>query len=640
VQQKDLVQQKLEQLPARPGCYLFKGADGQVLYVGKARSLRSRVRSYFQLGSSDERASVPFLRGMVTDLETVVTASEKEATILENSLIKEHKPRFNIKLRDDKEYLSVRLDPAVAWPRLELVRRPKPDRARYFGPYHSAKAARRTLHLVEKHFQLRTCTDRELHSRTRPCLQYQIKRCLAPCVMPVSEEAYAAQVSAVSLFLDARHDELSHWLEQRMDQASHSLEFELAARYRDQLRAVHAVRETQRVVTVSKLDQDVLGLYREGDLVELSVLYIRRGRVIEAGSISHARSELPDDELVAGFLRDHYGDEGSATPPDEILLPVLPEGQAGIEEWLGERRVSKASTLQLNKKVPARCRLVLAVRGARRQLLDLARDNAKHAFSEKRRANEDMQARLGKLQERLRLSVLPSVIECCDISHLGGQDSYGSVVRLRDGVPDKRGYKSYRVRRAAPGDDYAAMHEVLSRRFGRGQAASKPGASKNEQWELPDLFVVDGGRGQLAVALAAASDLGLHTLPLVGLAKERENVQGDKLVDRVYLPGQKNPLPLKPNSPELFLLAHARDEAHRFANSLRKKSGKRRNFSSPLDEVPGIGPKTKKALLRAFGSFAQVLAASDEQLLAVPGVNPRQVAALRQRSEPVPPGAT
>lgn len=620
----ELVQQKLEQLPSRSGCYLFKGSDGQVLYVGKARNLRSRVRSYFQLGSSDDRALMPFLRGLVADLETVVTASEKEATILENSLIKEHQPRFNIKLRDDKEYLSVRLDPAVAWPRLELVRRPKPDAARYFGPYHSAKGARRTLHLVEKHFQLRTCTDRELNSRTRPCLQFHIKRCLAPCVHPVSADAYAAQVSAVSLFLDARHDELTQWLEERMALASHTFEFELAARYRDQLRAVQVVRETQRVVTVSKLDQDVLGLYREGDLVELSVLYIRRGRVVEAGSISHARSELPEDELVAGFLRDHYGEEGSATPPDEIVVPVLPEGKKGIEEWLAERRASKADGAGRERRA-VRCQVVTAARGARKQLLELARDNARHAFVEKRRANEDMQARLSKLQERLRLPVLPSSIECCDISHLAGQDSYGSVVRLRDGAPDKRGYKAYRVRSAAPGDDYAAMYEVLSRRFGRGQ-----GADRGERWELPELFVVDGGRGQLAVALAAASDLGLHMLPIVGLAKERESVHGDKLVDRVYLPGQKNPIPLKSTSPELFLLARARDEAHRFANSLRKKSSKRRSMRSPLDEVPGIGPKTKRALLKAFGSLASVLGAADAELLAVPGVNSRQVAALRQ----------
>ncbi|HTM46418.1 MAG TPA: excinuclease ABC subunit UvrC, partial [Polyangiaceae bacterium] len=309
---QDLVQSKLEQLPARAGCYLFRDATGRVLYVGKARNLRSRVRAYFQPGSSDVRAFVPFLRGTVADLETVVTVSEKEAAILENNLIKEHKPKFNIKLRDDKEYLSVRLDPKAEWPHLELVRRPQPDRARYFGPYHSAKSARRMLHLVEKHFQLRTCSDRELHSRTRPCLQYQIKRCLAPCVMDVSQEAYAAQVSAVSLFLDARHDELTAQLEERMQAASQALEFELAGRYRDQLRAVHSVREKQSVVSVSKLDQDVLGLYREGDLVELAMLYIRSGRVVEAGSISHARTELPNDEVVAGFLREHYGEDGAA----------------------------------------------------------------------------------------------------------------------------------------------------------------------------------------------------------------------------------------------------------------------------------------------------------------------------------------
>lgn len=619
----DPVVEKLEHLPTRSGCYLFRDREGRVLYVGKARNLRSRVRSYFQAGSSDARAFVPFLRGMVADLETVVTGSEKEAAILENSLIKEHKPRFNIKLRDDKEYLSLRLDPGSEWPRLELVRRPKPDGARYFGPYHSAKAARRTLHLVEKHFQLRTCSDRELHARTRPCLQYQIKRCLAPCVKQVESELYATQVQAVSLFLDARHDELTSELQRRMDGASEAFEYELAARYRDQLQAVRSVRESQRVVSVSKLDQDVLGLYREGDLVELSVLYIRAGRVVEAGSVSHARSELPDDELVANFLRDHYGDEGAANAPDEILVPVLPEGAAGIEEWLSERRGGHAAAAG-KRRAPRRCRILPAQRGPRRQLLELARDNARHAFDEKRRAGEDMQARLSKLQERLRLPVLPRRIECTDISHLGGQDAYGCVVLLRDGAPDKSGYRGYRVRSTSEGDDYAAMHEVLSRRFGRGKAAAA-----GDQWELPDLFVVDGGRGQLAVAMAAAGDLGLHDLPLVGLAKERETVQGELMVDRVYLPGQKNPIALKPNSPELFLLARARDEAHRFANGLRKKSGKRRTLASRLDDVHGIGPKTRTALLTAFGSLAALREASDEQLLAVRGVTRSQVASLR-----------
>lgn len=673
-----IVEEKLAALPARPGCYIFRDKQNRVLYVGKAKSLRARVRSYFQAGTSDTRAFIPALPRLIGDLDTVVTVSEKEAAILENSLIKEHRPRLNVKLRDDKEYLNLRLDPAQSWPRLELVRKPKPDGARYFGPYHSATAARRTLHLVEKHFQLRTCSDRDFASRRRPCIQYQIKRCPAPCVYDVDRDLYGQQVRAVDLFLSGRHDELTRELEDRMKQASRDLNFEIAAIYRDQLDAVRKVREQQRVVVVSEGDQDVLGLYREGDLVELGVVYVRQGRVIEVASLSHARMEIPDDEIVAAFLRDHYGEGGIGAThiPDEILVPLLPEGADGVAEWLGELRA------ELTGKKRARCQLLSPQRGSRKRLLEMAQEHARHAFDEKRRAAEDIDERLAQIQKRLRLPVLPRRIECCDISHLGGQDTVGSVVALRDGVPDKRGYKSYRVRTVDDGDDYGAMFEVLGRRFRRGlqaraaEAATRAGpapsaldeasravgplangdaglevvASDVEQndpdsaayegdtydkgepsrtWDLPDLFVVDGGRGQLAVALAAAQDLGLFDLPIVALAKEKETPLGEKLVDRVYLPGQKNPIALRPNSPELFLLARARDEAHRFANRGRTQAGKKRRLGSQLDEIHGIGPRTRQALLRGLGTVDGVRNASDEAILALPGVTRRHLSALR-----------
>jgi len=652
----ELLLQKLESLPASPGCYIFKDKAGAVLYVGKAKSLRSRVRSYFQDSSSDVRAFIPFLRKLAVDLDTIVTLTEKEAAILENSLIKEAKPRFNFKLRDDKEFLSLRLSTEHAWPRLELVRKPKPDNARYFGPYHSATAARRTLHLVEKHFQLRTCSDREIESRKRPCLKYQIKRCPAPCVYDVDPAEYAGQVHAVSLFMDGRHDELTRELKARMRAASESLEFEVAAVCRDQLAAVESIRQSQRVVSVTEGDQDVLGIYREGDLVELSVMLVRSGRVIDVASFSNRRVEVPDDEVVAAFLRDHYGDGGSgeALIPEEIVVPVLPDGADGVAEWLAERR---AVLVQGRHK---KCELLAPVRGPRKALLDMAIENARHAFEEKRRAETDIDERLLKVQERLRLPTLPRRVECCDISHLGGQDTVGAVVHLFNGLPDKKRYRTYRVRSVAEGDDYGAMFEVLSRRFRRGKEAAQREtsesssadaasvteaagegeassetpealeASDNAEWQLPDLFVVDGGRGQLGVALAAAHDLGLHDLPICGLAKEKENVLGDKLVDRVYLPGQKNPIPLRPNSPELFLLARARDEAHRFSNRGRKKVGKKRRLGSELDQVPGIGPKTRVALLKTLGSLAAVRSASDEAILAVPGLSKKHLSALRE----------
>jgi excinuclease ABC subunit C len=631
----EAVQQKLEGLPPSPGCYVFYDKKRDVLYVGKAKSLRARVRSYFQDANSDTRAFIPFLRKQLADLETIVTSTEKEAAILENSLIKENKPRYNVKLRDDKEFLTLRLSTVHEWPRLELVRRPQPDGARYFGPYHSATAARRTLHLVEKHFQLRTCSDREIAGRKRPCLQFQIKRCPAPCVYDVDRDMYAQQVRAVSLFLDGRHDELTRELDQRMKDASENMEYELAAIYRDQAGAVRSVREQQRVVAITDRDQDVLGFYREGDLVELAVLYVRSGRVVDAVSFSNSRVEVPDDEVVAAFVREHYGEDGpgAAHVPDEVIVPVLPEGADGVAEWLCDRRQAAADP---GVRV-RRTELLAPSRGPRKQVLDLALENARHAFDEKRRAAEDIDERLARVQERLRLPTLPRRIECCDISHLGGQDTVGAVVALFNGTVDKKRYRTYNVKGVEEGDDYRAMYEVLSRRFRRGKdAAENTGEESGADWDLPDLFVVDGGRGQLAVALTAASDLGLHELSVVGLAKERENPLGEKLVDRVYLPGQKNPIGLRPNTPELFLLALARDEAHRFANRGRKIKGKRRRFASELDNVTGIGPKTKTSLLKTLGSVAAIRVASDEQLLAVPGMNAKRLEKLREKLGPAP----
>jgi excinuclease ABC subunit C len=640
----DELEARLKALPAEPGCYLLRDKQGELLYVGKAKSLRARVRSYFQDGSSDTRAFIPFMLREVVNLETIVTATEKEAAILENNLIKEQRPRYNVKLRDDKEYLSLRLGSEHPWPRPELVRRPKPDGARYFGPYHSATAARRTLHLVEKHFKLRSCTDRELEGRKRPCLEFQIKRCPAPCVYEVDREAYTAQVRAVSLFLSGRHDELSKELRQRMEEASSRLEFELAAGYRDQLSAVESVRQAQRVVAVTDIDQDVVGVYREGDLVEIALMIVRSGRVIDVGCFSNRRVEVPDDEVVANFIREHYGEGGGGEGviPDEILVPALPEGVEGVIDWLSEKRQAAAA---LRGERASRIELINPQRGSKRGLLDLAQQNAEHAFKEKRRTEDDIDERLARVQEKLRLPTLPRRIECVDISHLGGNDTVGGVVALENGVPDKKRYRTYRVKAGGQGDDYGAIYEVLSRRFrrGRGVETTDPETGEVEiqspetAWELPDLVVVDGGRGQLAVALAAAHDLGLHDLPIVGLAKEKENVLGDKLVDRVYLPGQKNPIPLRPNTPELFLLARARDEAHRFSNRGRKIAGKRRSFASELESVPGIGPKIHAELLKKFGSVAAIFAASDEELLATQRVTKRHVAALRKTQTAVEP---
>lgn len=624
---------KLDTLPVRPGCYMFIDKAGAVVYVGKAKSLRSRVRSYFSDGGSDTRYFIPILRRIVRDLETVVTSTEKEAAVLENELIKKHKPRFNVKLRDDKDFLCLRLDPRNAWPRLETVRRPSPDGARYFGPFHSATSARRTLHLVNKHWKLRTCTDVDMQSRKRPCLQFQIKRCPAPCVYDVDANEYAEQVRSVSLFLEGRHDELTRELKDRMKAAAQNMEFEMAAIYRDQLAAVESAKEAQRVVAIKDVDQDVVGLYREGSIAEVELIKVRSGRVADTISFSLRNVEMPDEEVLSGFLTQYYDDDMLVDViPDEILLPVLPDLVEGVEEWLSDRRGKRVS-------------LIMPQRGPRVDLLAMARDNAQHAFREKQRAADDIESRLEDLRDRLRLPSLPRRIECCDISHLGGGDTVGSIVALKDGQPDRKHYRSFRVRTKTDGDDYAAMYEVLARRFRRGRTAketreSEIDASTDAQsngenaaevdWDLPDLFVVDGGRGQLSVALAAAHDLGLHGLPIVGLAKERETVTGDKMVDRVYLPGQKNGISLRPGSSSLFFLARARDEAHRSANHIREKLGKARRLRSEIEDIPGLGDAIRKALLRELGSMTALRAATDAQILAVTGVTKRHLTALRK----------
>lgn len=602
----DAAQRKLDNLPASPGVYVFRGAEGKVLYVGKARSLRSRVRSYFQPGSSDVRAFVSRLERELVDIETFVTHTDKEAALLENQLIKSHQPKYNVKLRDDKEYLSLRLDQKRAWPRLEVVRRPKPDGAQYFGPYHSATAARQTLRLVNRYFQLRTCTDTEFRLRSRPCLQHQIKRCPGPCVLDVDAEEYQAQVANVARFLDGRHDELVVDLNDRMSKASEGLEYERAAVYRDQLRAVDRAQQEQRVAGVQKSDQDVIGFHRQGDQVEIAVLSLRGGRLFGVRTFPLRRVAVPNDEMLGGFLQQHYEERPSL--PDEILVPVQIEMSEALEELLSEKQARRA-------------RIAQPKRGAKVKLLDLARENAEHAFQEKERAREDVEARLEEIQRQLRLPTPPRQIECVDVSHTGGEETVSVFVALEDGEPARNRYRSFRVKQVRGGDDYGAMYEVLVRRLRRGK-------NEEEGWTLPDLLVVDGGKGQLGVLERARQDVGAEGLALASIAKPRVTASGQEEGDRIFVPGQKNPIPVRGSS-ALSILLLARDEAHRASNELRKKVGRKRRLRSELDGVPGIGPKTRGKLLRKLGSLRDVLAATEDQLVSA-GATRKQAQAIKR----------
>ena len=617
-----VLRERLERLPQEPGVYLMKDRKGRIIYVGKAASLRARVRSYFTR-TGDTRAFVALLGRLLGDIETVVTNNEKEALLLENNLIKQHQPRFNVKLVDDKNYLVLRLDPKARYPRLEVTRRIGDDGALYFGPYHSAGACRQTLQVVNRHFKLRTCSDHVLNSRSRPCLQYQIKRCDAPCVYPVPEQDYARQVQDVALFLRGRDSELMERLSERMKEAARKEEFEIAGSVRDQIRALEKTLEEQRVVSTELRDQDVFGLYREGVAVEIVVLHVRHGKLLGRRNYSFGGQEFPTEEILSSFVSLYY--DLGAFVPDEVLVPIELEDARVKGDWLTERRGGR------------KVEVIAPQRGPRRKLVELADKNAAAAFVTRRNKAEDAEAALVRMQSRLNLRRMPRRIECYDISHLQGALTVASRVVFVDGEPARALYRTFKVK-TATNDDFASMYEVLSRRFRRSK-----GVPPEDPWALPDLIVIDGGKGQLSTALAALRDADLGKaaaeLDVVGLAKEREDVEGDKRPDRVFLARAKDPIPLKANSAELFLLMRVRDEAHRVA--VRFNRARRRSVAlrSSLEDVPGIGPGRKRALLRHLGSLRQVRAASIHELAAAPGMTVAAAEAVFAFFHPVqPPG--
>ncbi|HVP62081.1 MAG TPA: excinuclease ABC subunit UvrC [Myxococcaceae bacterium] len=594
------LEEKLERLPAAPGVYLMKDARGEVIYVGKAVNLRSRVRSYFGR-SSDTRAFIPFLESVLADLDTVVVSNEKEALLLENELIKRHQPRFNVLLKDDKNFICLRLDPSGEWPRLEVVRRFKRDGAMYFGPYASASSIRETLRIINRYFQLRTCSDHVLHHRKRPCLLHQIGRCPAPCVYDVSRAEYAESVREVALFLEGKGGELLEALRGRMKAAAQALRFEQAARLRDQLFAIERSLERQKIATTEPIDQDVFGYHREADRLVVYVLYVRQGRLNGGQAFPFTGQEFPDEELLGSFVNLYYGEDNVL--PDEVLLPLRPEG--GLEP-LAEL---------LTEKRGRRVRVLVPQRGEKLRLVEMSVANARQALLDQRRSRDELEKVLERLQDRLHLSAPPRRMECFDISHFQGSSIVASQVAMTDGELDRARYRRFRIKSVQAQNDFASMYEVVSRRLRRGQEAS----------DLPDLLVIDGGKGQLASARAAMKDVGV-TIDVVGLAKSRELDSDDgagasaRSPERVFIPEKRDPIVLPQNSPELFLLVRLRDEAHRFAITYQQKLMRRRNFKSVLEDIPGVGEGRKKALLRAFGSLKRIREASIEELASEAGV--------------------
>ncbi len=512
-----LTEEKLANLPSRPGVYLMRDGAGKVIYVGKAKDLRARVRAYFH--NADGRSQIEFLVRRVHDVETLVTSNDKEALILENNLIKQYKPRYNIRLKDDKSYLSIKVTTQHPWPRILATRKIVKDGSRYFGPFSSAVAARETIDIIEKHFLLRNCTDHNFRNRSRPCLQYQIKRCMAPCVLPVDPQAYREQVRQAMLFIDGRQQQLIAELKQRMQEKSDALEFEAAARIRDQIQAVEKTLEKQRMVAHWGADQDIFGLYREGGFIEVQVLLVRQGKLTDNLSYSLEDLEFPDEEIVGELLTQFY--QGQRFIPDEILLPVELEDRAVREEYLSERKGRSVA-------------IFTPQRGDRRHLVQMAEENAKQSFAERHDQEKAREKMLRELQGQLRLKRYPQRIECYDISTIHGTNAVGSMVTFINGEPDKNLYRHFRIRTIDPcsgGDDFGMMLEVLKRRFARGK----------EEADLPDLIVVDGGKGQLAMALAAMAEVGIADVEAVGLAKMRVQAaprsrEIERLEERVFLP--------------------------------------------------------------------------------------------------------
>ena len=588
----------IKHFPTEPGVYLMKDSSGLIIYVGKALNLKKRVSSYFTR-SGDSRYQIRFLLKRVAAIDWIVTDTEKEALILENTLIKKHRPRYNLNLRDDKTYFSLRLDPAEEFPRLTIIRKVTRDGARYFGPYSSAADAREVLKELCRIFPLRHYPLDICRRRKRPCLYYQLKQCSAPCFGRVSREEYAALVEGAALFLSGRNREIVRLYKERMTAAASREAFEEAGKYRDLIRAIEQTVERQKVAAIGG-DSDVVGVAAADGQLHVSILFIRNGLLIGSRNYS-CPWELDIKEGLASFLGNYYSQE--VIIPDEIVVPLLLDEALALGELFSEKRGRKVTVTHPR-------------RGAKLELVQMAGKNAGNVAAENRKREKEKGGVLEELRERLHLERLPGRIECYDISNIQGKAAVGSRVTFLQGEPEKALYRKYRIKTVDQADDFGMMREVLSRRFAAG--------SKGDP--LPDMILVDGGIGQLNILSALLEELGIAGIDLAGLAKSR--VQRDmtstdivRSDERVFRPGRKNPIALRQNSAPLLLLARIRDEAHRFAISYHKKLRGEAALASALDSVPGIGPARRKALLKKFGSVQALREAGIEEIVELKGIS-------------------
>ncbi len=597
--------QRLDYFPSGPGVYLMKDRQGGVLYVGKAKQLKSRLKQYFAAGR-DTRPMIPHLVAEISHIDTIVVGTEKEALLLENTLIKKHRPKYNIILKDDKSYVSILVTTKHEWPMLKLVRykgSPK-EKGLYFGPYTSGFAARQTYELLTKLFPLRQCSDDELKRRTRPCILYSIKRCIAPCVGKCTKIEYNAFVDSTIKFLQGQNKDILNDLYAQMNKASNDLEFEKAAAFLRTIRQIeHVTQDEQLVCKASGKDRDVFALHQEGEEILLVKLQFRQGKLIGSVPFSFSSTPQEEEEIFSSFLLQHYREQGFL--PEEILLPIPLKDEKILSEILDD---------SFHKKV----KITSAKQGEKSALLSLAQDNAKALFIQQKDHRELAEKTLLDLQEKLCLNRYPQRIECYDTSHISGSNLVSCYITYVGGKRENKQTRYYHCKSLDKGDDYGALREVLTRRLIRGK----------EEEDLPDLILIDGGKGQLSTASCVLEELDIASVDIIALAKEEGRHDRGMRQERVFVLQQKDPVSFPEKSAVLFLLQKIRDETHDTVLRFHQKSRKKRVIKTALEEIPGIGPIKRKKLLKAFGSLKQILSATEEDLLGIEGISKKDVQAL------------
>jgi len=598
--------------PDQPGVYLMKDSGGRVLYIGKAKSLRARLKQYFAL-SGDQREMVPYLTAQVEAIDTIVALTEKDALILENNLIKRHRPKYNILLKDDKTYISLVVT-RHKWPMIRLLRfkeKPSKNIGTVFGPYTNALAARQTFDLISRLFPLRQCSDAELISRIRPCLLYDIKRCIAPCVEKCTEEDYQRHVDSAMRLLKGQDKEVVRDLQKGMQAASSALEFEKANEYLRMIEQIEHVTQVQHVDNPAAKDCDVLGLHREGDAVLIALLVFRDGKIVGSEHFSFHLIASDDAEVLESFLLQHYKYLGAW--PREILIPSELPQQTALEEILSEAAGRQVALLAPQK-------------GKKLDLIEMGLRNAKALFVREQDARSLKEKMLLDLQESLQLTRFPRRIECFDTSNIAGTDPVASLVCFVNGEKDKSRTRLFKIRDLDTADDYTAMKQVLRRHFIR----------EKEKGDFCDLLIVDGGKGHLNLSLEIFSELGIASIDVIAVSKEEARHDKGLTQEKVFVPHRKDPVLIDPRSQLLFLLQRIRDEAHRMAIEYHRKRRSKRTIASALDTIPGIGSVKRKKLLQRFGSVKGIKAATKEELEAVKGLSKRDIETLIKWSESGP----